>query len=256
MLQLMEDVFLDFDLDDHYDHIDNRGWMNLFQHWSWSGMLCATWAMTGSTFDPRFQRFCGARLDLRPGEPSVAGMDEAIQLPDPADWRAWYADGKDANEHCLAHASAWQTQGGLNFWEVELVGKYLRASTRANQRVFPVYLTVYSPRRSDGNPLRFNVGYIIGDVETELGGPSRFAIHYMRIQNHLRKMGLAREALLALRRALGVDVYVADAAIDTTVADGKASDEGLPSDDALKQLRRIVRSLPARNSARVSLPRI
>ena len=86
MLQLMEDVFLDFDLDQYYDHIDNRGWMNLFQHWSWSGMLCATWAMTGSTFDPRFQRFCWTRLDLRPGRPSVA--KQAVQLPDPGQWRA------------------------------------------------------------------------------------------------------------------------------------------------------------------------
>ena len=46
MLQLMEDVFLDFDLDQYYDHIDNRGWMNLFQHWAWSGMLTATFAVT------------------------------------------------------------------------------------------------------------------------------------------------------------------------------------------------------------------
>ncbi len=67
MLQLMEDVFLDFDLNQYHDHIDNRGWMNLFQHWAWSGMLCATWAMTGSMFDPRFQRFCRSHLDLRPG---------------------------------------------------------------------------------------------------------------------------------------------------------------------------------------------
>ena len=89
MLQLMEDVFLDFDLDQHYDHIDNRGWMNLFQHWAWSGMLCATWAMTGSTFDPRFQRFCWTRLDLRPGTPGVAGLQDAVPLPDPAQWRAW-----------------------------------------------------------------------------------------------------------------------------------------------------------------------
>ena len=72
MLQLMEDVFLDFDLDQYHDHIDNRGWMNLFQHWAWSGMLCATWAMTGSMFDPRFQRFCRSHLDLRPGTPGVA----------------------------------------------------------------------------------------------------------------------------------------------------------------------------------------
>ena len=76
----MEDVFLDFDLDQYHDHIDNRGWMNLFQHWAWSGMLCATWAMTGSMFDPRFQRFCRSHLDLRPGVPGVATA-AAVPLP-------------------------------------------------------------------------------------------------------------------------------------------------------------------------------
>ena len=58
----MEDVYLEFALDEHYDHIDNRGWMNLFQHWAWSGMLGATFAITGSNYDPRFQRFCLRRL--------------------------------------------------------------------------------------------------------------------------------------------------------------------------------------------------
>src|SRR4029453_6070241 len=40
ILQLMEDVYLELRLEDYHDHIDHRGWMNLFQHWAWSGMLC------------------------------------------------------------------------------------------------------------------------------------------------------------------------------------------------------------------------
>src|SRR4026209_2799482 len=109
MLQLMEDVFLDFDLDQYYDHIDNRGWMNLFQHWAWSGMLCATWAITGSMFDPRFQRFCRMWLGLRPGRPSVAQQDSALTLPSGDVWRGLdqAAIGK--------HMTAWQDAGGLNF---------------------------------------------------------------------------------------------------------------------------------------------
>ncbi|HEV8397252.1 MAG TPA: patatin-like phospholipase family protein [Vicinamibacterales bacterium] len=247
MLQLMEDVFLDFDLDQYYDHIDNRGWMNLFQHWSWSGMLCATWAMTGSTFDPRFQRFCWTRLDLRPGRPTVASLQDAVQLPDPADWRAWSKAAQDAGvdgPEVKAQAERWQADAGLNFWEAELVAKYLRASGRPSQKLFPVYLTVESPRRTDGNPLRFNVGYVIGDLEVRDRPAPAFSLHYMRIQNHLRKMGLARDALLALRSAFGVAIEVAEPLFDQKELKGNASDEALPTEDAVKRLRAIIRSLP------------
>jgi hypothetical protein len=247
MLQLMEDVFLDFDLDQYYDHIDNRGWLNLFQHWAWSGMLCATWAMTGSTFDPRFQRFCWTRLDLRPGRPSVAGVQEAVQLPDPKQWRAWskaaavpYADVSDLK----SHIEAWQLKAGLNFWEAELVSKYLRATGRLAQKLFPVYVTVESPRRTDGNPLRFNVGYVIGDLEVQGRPTPTFCLHYMRIQNHVRKMGLARDALIALRQELAVPIDVAEPLFDEEQLEQNASDEALPTEDAVKRLRAIIRSLP------------
>jgi len=247
MLQLMEDVFLDFELDEYYDHIDNRGWMNLFQHWAWSGMLCATWAMTGSTFDPRFQRFCWTRLDLRPGRPSVASLEQAVHLPDPDQWRAWTkaseAQGADVPE-LTAQMEQWQADAGLNFWEAELVSKYLRATGRPSQKLFPVYLTVESPRRTDGNPFRFNVGYVIGDVEVQGGAAPAFTLLYMRIQNHLRKMGLARDALLALRSGMGVTVDVAEPLFDQNELDRNASDEALPTDEAIKRLRAIIRSLP------------
>jgi hypothetical protein len=247
MLQLMEDVFLDFELDEYYDHIDNRGWMNLFQHWAWSGMLCATWAMVGSTFDPRFQRFCWTRLDLRPGRPSVAALKDGIQLPNPADWRAW---SQEAEERQMPHAElarnrdAWQSTAGLNFWEAELVAKYMRATGRLAQKLFPIYLTVESPRRTDRNPLRFNVGYMIGDLEVQAGSPPAFNLHYMRIQNHLRKMGLARDALLALRDDLGVVIKVTEPLFDQGKLDRNASDEALPTEESVKRLRAIIRSLP------------
>ena len=79
----MEDVYLEFQLDTTYDHIDNRGWMNLFQHWTWSGMLAATWAITAATYDPRFQRFCHNRLDLRTGRLRVprGGGEHREDLP-------------------------------------------------------------------------------------------------------------------------------------------------------------------------------
>ena len=149
-------------------------------------------------------------------------------------------DGDPARTALLAE---WQSRDGLNFWEAELVDKYMRATRHPAQRLFPIYVTVESPRRSDGNPLRFNVGYIIGDVVGQ-GVASRFVLHYMRVQNHLRKMGLARDALMSLRQTLGVELLVGDPLFDPAVRDGTASDEALPSADGLARLRGIIRSLP------------
>jgi hypothetical protein len=244
MLQLMEDVFIEFQLDEYWDHIDNRGWMNLFQHWAWSGMLCATWAMTGSTFDPRFQRFCRIRLDLWPGRPSVTPIDEAVPLPDPTQWGQW---NRNASEQVELHKKKWKA-AGLNFWEVELVAKYLEESNRPTQLLLPVHLTVESPNRGDGEPLRFNVGYIIGDLEKEGTAVPVFRLCYMRIQNHLRKMGLARDALKVLRNNLrenpGVELEVPAPTVKKSRRQFNSLDEALPTDDAVKQLRAIIRSLP------------
>jgi len=66
----------------------------------------------------------------------------------------------------------------------------------------------------------------------------------MRIQNHLRKMGLARDALLALRSELSVAIDVAEPLFDAGEMDFDASDEALPTEDAVKRLRAIIRSLP------------
>ena len=71
MIQLTEDVYVDLNLEQEYDHPDNRGWMNLFRHWAWSGMFIATWAISAGMYGARFQRFCERRLDLRPGRVEI-----------------------------------------------------------------------------------------------------------------------------------------------------------------------------------------
>ena len=57
-------------------------------------------------------------------------------------------------------------------------------------------------------------------------------------------MGLARDALLSLRQLLGAELFVPEPQYDASVADGKASDEALPSTGAIVRLRGIIRSLP------------
>ena len=55
LLELMQSVYLDLNLEEEHDHPDNRGWMNLFKHWSWATMLRATYAICCSTFGARFR---------------------------------------------------------------------------------------------------------------------------------------------------------------------------------------------------------
>ena len=67
IIQLMENVYLDLNLEEDHAHPDTRGWMNLFNHWVWSSMFRVTWAATASTFGARFQTFCQKRLKLELG---------------------------------------------------------------------------------------------------------------------------------------------------------------------------------------------
>jgi hypothetical protein len=67
IIQLMENTYVDLQLENEYDHPDNRGWMNLFRHWSWAPMFRVTWAVTASTYGARFQSFCERHLELKLG---------------------------------------------------------------------------------------------------------------------------------------------------------------------------------------------
>ena len=224
ILQLMEDVYLELSLDRHYDHIDHRGWMNLFQHWSWSGMLCATWAITGSTYDPRFQRFCKRRLDLNPGSVELRDAERLIVGSTQDDRRK--------------QAAALQRPDCLNFWEAELLESFLATRTPLEALDLPpIAVTVRSPRRSDPNPLRFNVGFTVLGPEPP-SGPR--ALHYIRIQNHLRKMGLARLALCELTAKRGLTVRVPEEDPPVT---GRSIEEARPTKAAAQDLQALIDSL-------------
>ena len=85
ILQVMEDAYLDLELEGEADHPDNRGWMNFFKHWSWSPMFRVTWTISASNYGARFQNFCERELDLKIGE--VALGDLAVNKS-----VAWSAD--------------------------------------------------------------------------------------------------------------------------------------------------------------------
>lgn len=62
MIQLMENVYLDLNLEDTWNHVDNRGWMKLFIKWANSPQLKQTWELTKATYGIRFQSFWDRKL--------------------------------------------------------------------------------------------------------------------------------------------------------------------------------------------------
>ncbi len=71
LIQLMEDVFMDLQLDDFWEHPDNRGWAILFMRWARSPRFRRYWSQTHRTLGIRFEYFCAARLGLTRDEPIV-----------------------------------------------------------------------------------------------------------------------------------------------------------------------------------------
>ena len=64
MIQLMENVYLDSDLEETWDHPDNEGWRNLFIKWAGSEMFQETWKLTNRSYGLRFRYFCERYLRL------------------------------------------------------------------------------------------------------------------------------------------------------------------------------------------------
>jgi hypothetical protein len=165
LIQLMESVYLDLRLAQEHDHPDNRGWMNLFRHFAWSGMFRATWAICVSTYGARFQTFCSSNLGLETG---------TVQLE---------SKGLGAPE--------------LNFHERDLITELGRIYPEVARKgsVLLLQLTVSdlsAPPASagTGSTLRFTFGFaVVFNNELVM----------FRIQDHLRKMGLGRQALRLLK---------------------------------------------------------
>jgi len=173
--QLMERVYQDLDLENQYDHPDCRGWMNLFRHWSWSPMFRATYAITAATLSERFQRFCKRRLDLDMGQIELIGAS-------------------------LGEASLAE----LNFVERGLIERGVSEKSvmeRARIKLIRFELAIRYPAENESHIelLRFHFGFALLDGNRLIG---------LRIQDHLRRMGLARKAmmpLLAESPGLGLD---------------------------------------------------
>jgi len=201
LLELMQDVYLDLNLDEEWQHPDNRGWMNLFKHFAWAGMLRATYAVVRSNFGARFQRFSDVRLDLPEGRIEIVKAIERNAASGTA-LKEW------ADEHVK--------EGNINFVEAEgicqLENTAPAAGTNASafDMLHVIGLIIPELRRGKAKPagpnseaqLTFPVGVALTRGKT---------IVWFRIQDHLRNMGLGRKALESLyRKGAGYDMLEID----------------------------------------------
>lgn len=190
MIQLMENVYLGLNLEDEWDHLDNRGWMNLFRHWSWSGMFRVTYAICASTYGARFQSFCKRHLELEPLKHVSLGSQLNIR------------NLRTGSNTVRAFLEA----GGLNFLEIRMLESLLSAGRLTNDDLIVSFVFQIQDPANPSTHLDVTFGFaVIGQVlvrSDKLGrsGPSVLvsALRCLRVQDHLRRMGLGRKALCRL----------------------------------------------------------
>jgi hypothetical protein len=174
MTSLMEDVYLDLRLEQEYDHPDNRGWMNLFRHWSWAPTFRVAWTINAANHGARFQSFCERHLDLRLG--TITVHTPALRLAD--------------LEAGTAPASA------LNDLEHQLLGCFFRhyRDLRDQAQIFLLQMTSEGEVSGTSGAPAFTFGFAV----VHRSGDTGSHLVYFRIQDHLRTMGLGRRALIGL----------------------------------------------------------
>lgn len=191
MIQLMENVYNDLRLESQHAHPDHRGWMNLFRHWSWSEMFRVTWTICASTYGARFQSFCEMHLDLRIGY--VLPLDNGISVEDAL--------------------SAQNNGAELNAVERELIRLFFEKHGPRNgrERVFLLRLTPEEDLRKRTDAPVFTFGFMLGMWNAQTVVPptlQQLEVGYVRVQDHLRHMGLARRFIEGLEADSGLDFAV------------------------------------------------
>ena len=213
LLGLMESVYIDLNLEDDFNHPDNRGWVNLFKHWSWSTMFRATYAVCCATYGARFQTFCRSRLELTPGNVRFA------RTPEP-DSTTGLASNPAAFEAYLRRAQ--HETYDLNFEEVRII-RDVAAHYAGLDELILLRLCVPDPSQggaAGADALEFTFGFALTNHKREFV--------CLRVQDHLRGMGLARQALQAL------------------VAEGYSSiapDTPVPDDEQQRRFRDLLSSV-------------
>ncbi|MGN6150399.1 MAG: hypothetical protein ACTHOH_00120 [Lysobacteraceae bacterium] len=193
LAQLMEAVYHDLDFERNWDHPDHHGWMNAFRHWSGAPMFRIAWAMGSPSFGRRFVAFCERRLDL----PRLHNDDR--------DHRALWVDeetpqpGETWERQCERLADA----GVINHVEQAIL---LSEAMLSDPRTRPTRLFVLRLRWRTVLP---RTGLRIPDTALGVAALSGTTLRLLRVQDHVRRLGLGAEFMrLLLDRAEveGIDI--------------------------------------------------
>jgi hypothetical protein len=199
----MEGVYHDLNLDKHFEHPDNRGWINLFQRWAWSSMFRFTWSVTASTFGARFQTFCEQKMKFRKYEVKIGidkngdpeGLEIKKNIVDKHLLSKSMADQSGESPFSEYLDKFWkdaENKFGFNRLESKLLVSLIKEN-RKSCTIYPIFIRVEDNPLKDKLKFDLNVGFFIMD---EIIDNSHKELYYFRIQNHLRKMGLGRDSLL------------------------------------------------------------
>jgi hypothetical protein len=160
----MESVYVALNLETDWQHPDLSGWINVFNHWAWSGMFRATWAVSAATYGGRFRAFCEQRLNLTLGD--VAATQVLAGAPTKSALEAAGLNGHEQQQIADPYVSG---DGSITVHRLELLVRH--------------------PIKKDPPLMTFGFGYaVMRGVELVM----------YRVQDHLRGMGLGRRGLVAL----------------------------------------------------------
>jgi len=202
MIQLMENVYIDLNLEKEYDHPDNRGWMNIFRTWSWSGMFRVSWAISAGTFGARFQSFCDRHLDLDIGKIVVGEPPDLFELKE-EERQKFFSDLHQRKE--------------LNFVEEKFLRKFIKMLVSLTNQdgcqlkkehfalaYYPLKIEVRIPRQEKQLFFHFGFALMSNRFKSDADVADRYAqskyLIYFRVQDHVRKMGFGRGSLVKLLR--------------------------------------------------------
>lgn len=202
MLQLMETVYLDLNLEEEWNHPDNRGWMNVFRHWSGSGMFLATYSVCCGMLGARFQRWCERHLELWPGDVTTSTVSAPQHLDSIRPWLQ-ELEKKDNINYVEMNELAEEKNGKLVFLSPGDSLILLRMECRPD---FEIPAHRGGSQSGELISFTFGVAVVAKCVNEEDGTVRPDSLVYFRIQDHLRRMGLARRAMRELVHAGNVKV--------------------------------------------------
>ncbi|MCC6534705.1 MAG: patatin-like phospholipase family protein [Burkholderiales bacterium] len=178
IIQLMENVYIDVNLETTYDHPDNRGWMNLFRRFSGAGMLRITWAISAATYGARFQSFCEHHLGLGDSTIEQGGVATVADV---------LAGRGTLAPHSLEHNVIDALRGSGELADSDRVVRFYMMMGSS--------MSAALGRSSFGFPVAFAV------MRAPDADAAHWRLRYLRVSDHLQRMGLGWRVTLVLLQA-------------------------------------------------------